>query len=101
MAEILATTDRVTREKHVITGPPQPVMVRIYEKESGKPLDVYAVDAQEILAQPDSAYQQTPPGEKVAKPAPLDHSVAEVIGTSSTPRIVETPTTATKKADAK
>ena len=101
MADILATTEKVTREKRVLVGPPQPTRQTIYEKESGKPLEVFAVDAVEILNQPDSAYQATPPGEKQAKAAPLDHTVKEVIGTSSTPTMIETPAPAktTAKSD--
>lgn len=106
MAEATATTEKVTREKRVLVGPPQPVMVTIYEKESGKAVEMYAVDANEALAQEDSVYQATPKGQKEAKPPAPDHSVKEIIGTSSTPTVVESPlragTAASKpKADTK
>lgn len=91
MADILATTDRITREKRVLVGPPQPVMVTIYEKESGKAVEMHAVDAKEALAQEDSPYQEFPKGQKPPKPAPPDHSVTEVVGTSSTATVIESP----------
>lgn len=104
MAEILGTADKVTREKTVIVGPPQPNKVTIYEKESGKAVEMFPVDAREALAQEDSPYQAMPKGQEKVKPAVPDHSVKEVLGTSSTPTIIETPlreATAKKKPDAK
>lgn len=100
MAQAFATDERVTREKKVLVGPPQPVKVTIWHKETKKPLEVYAADAREILAQPDSEYQDVEPGKENVKPAPLDHSVKEVIGTSSTPTIIESPLRAEAAAKA-
>jgi len=66
MAEATATTDKVTREKVVLTAPPSNPRVTIYEKASGKPLEVFAVDAQEILSQENSLYTADKPETKAA-----------------------------------
>lgn len=61
--EITATTDKVTIEKQVL-GPPKADKVTIYHKQTGKPLEVFAVDALEILNQADSEYTDTKPETK-------------------------------------
>ena len=65
-SQVTATTDKVTIEKQVL-GPPRADRQTIYHKESGAPLEVYAVDAREILAQENSEYTDQPPSEKKEK----------------------------------
>jgi hypothetical protein len=56
MARIHTTGDKITRHDNTITTGPAPQKVTIYEKATGKPHEHFAVDAREILAQPDSLY---------------------------------------------
>lgn len=59
-SQVTATTDKVTVEKQVL-GPPRSDRTTIYHKETGAPMEVYAVDAREILAQENSEYTDQPP----------------------------------------
>ena len=45
------------------------ITTRIFHKETGKALNVYTVDAKEILRHPDSAYQRFKPGSVEAEMA--------------------------------
>lgn len=50
MAEITATTPEVTSRARVITTPPAPLTMKVYAKVDGSVLDVFPVDAREIVA---------------------------------------------------
>lgn len=56
MARVHTTGEKVTRHDNTIRVERQPIKTTIYHKDTGDPLEVFVVDAREILAQPDSLY---------------------------------------------
>ena len=80
-SKVHATGEKITRHDNTITGGPQPIKTTIYLKETGEPHEVYAVDAREILAAPDSLYRAS---KEEGKEQPQElTNVTEVVGTHS------------------
>lgn len=75
MGDLRATTDRVTVEKKNIPIVPQSMRTTIYHKGTGKPLEVFTVDAAEIVA--GGEYERERGGGKPQEPA----TTTETVGT--------------------
>lgn len=84
MAEVYATTPKVTMERRAIKGPPGPERVTIYAKD-GRPMEVFPVDAREIVAGGEYSYE--PP----APPEPVAESIADETVANSEPSLSTEP----------
>ena len=78
MAEVYATTPQVTSERRTIKGPPGPERVKIYAKD-GTMLDVFPVDAREIVAGGEYFYEPPAPVETAVESNVSGPIVQEVL----------------------
>jgi len=77
--KVTTTGEKITRHDNTITVPPQALKQTIYRKDNGEPLEVFKVDAREILAAPDSLYVASK--EELTPQQPSD--VTETLGATT------------------